>query len=285
MNKLSWTLGVALSLIGLFIILIFFIVIKFDFTKVNDSQDLIQKTYEINGNEVTSINVKEVSQDIIVKKSTDNTIRITYYERKNVKLQIDKINNQLKLSRNNNKIFNLNIFGVTLNKEATVIELPENIIYKISIYGTSSDIKISNLNFKEIKLNTVSGDINMNNINATNLTINTTSGDINNNKIITKNLNINTISGNVVMNKNNLQKLKINTTSGDINFINLEAKDIKINTVSGNIKGNILEHQYYYTITKSTVSGDFNFGKLKGAKDNYKLNVHTTSGDADISFK
>ncbi len=260
------------------------------------------KEYIVENNEIKNLIISVVDEDIIIKKSTDNNIRIKYYENKKRKYNIVNESNSLTFERKNtNSIFNIELIPY-LNDDSITVELPTIEFEKYKIKTISGDIEIYSFKTDSAEITSTSGEISINNIDSNSLNISTTSGDMDLGQVITNNFNlkttsgdidiinlesenvdINTVSGELETSSIKTNKCNIKTTSGDTNLENIMIDNLNFNSVSGNISGTISGKRQDYNIEISQVSGENNLGE-NSTTNNKFIKFRTTSGDINMKF-
>lgn len=260
------------------------------------------KEYIVENNEIKNLIISVVDEDIIIKKSTDNNIRIKYYENKKRKYNIVNESNSLTFERKNtNSIFNIELIPY-LNDDSITVELPTIEFEKYKIKTISGDIEIDSFKTDSAEITSTSGEISINNIDSNSLNISTTSGDMDLGQVITNNFNlkttsgdidiinlesenvdINTVSGELETSSIKTNKCNIKTTSGDTNLENIMIDNLNFNSVSGNISGTISGKRQDYNIEISQVSGENNLGE-NSTTNNKFIKFRTTSGDINMKF-
>ena len=223
----------------------------------NHIEPKLVDSYEIDYNEVVSVNLSLISNDITIKLTEEELIKVEYYSNYNKNPKIEMVDNVIRIDENE---FNSACIGFC------------NIIRKVIVYVPSQYAGSFNLV-------TVSGDINSEiDMSNDHINITTVSGDA---KLdIVNNINITTVSGDIKI--NSVQgKIDVVTTSGDIKIgtLNIDTES-EINTISGDIEIDNNECNCY--IDFSTISGD-NHIKKSDRKSDLVLKVKTTSGDISVN--
>lgn len=260
------------------------------------------KEYIVENNEIKNLIISVVDEDIIIKKSTDNNIRIKYYENKKRKYNIVNESNSLIFERKNtNSIFNIELIPYP-NDDSITVELPTIEFEKYKIKTISGDIEIDSFKTDSSEITSTSGDISINSIDSNSLNISTTSGDMDLGQVITndfnlkttsgdidiinlesENVDINTVSGELETSSIKTNKCNIKTTSGDTNLENIMIDNLNFNSVSGNISGTISGKRQDYNIEISQVSGENNLGENSTTTNKF-IKFRTTSGDINMKF-
>jgi len=245
------------------------------------NQDLIdvnlneEKIEPLDG--IDSIKIDSSFIDVKVTKEDRDDVRIKYFGtmKSNVIPKLEPIIN------GNELVINLvteNINSYTVIESNVVLEVFVPKTYKgdFNILGSSSDIFVSDIIMKNLKVSTSSGNINLNKVNGSNLELHASSGDI--------------------IGKEVYGDVDINSSSGDVTFtINGSTGDYKINTSSGDVD---FKYGYdsSYIGTIKTSSGDVEYDGTahvtKNSKNNYEftigsgnkkiINISTSSGEIEF---
>ena len=166
--------------------------------------------------------------------------------------------------------------------------------------SASGDIALSGFISKSMKANAISGNVSITGGKLGSCRIETASGDIICMGEFSGDIQVNSISGNVKLDlslndnikDSKLGSCRIETTSGDISCIGEFLGDIRMNSISGNVNLglSLAEDDYNYDIR--SLSGSIKIGdthiERKYSRDNHALNsinIETTSGDTNISFR
>ena len=261
-NNIKIILIIILSIIALGITTLMCLLLTnnhfLNFNVQNKSTLLYEKTYQ---QTPTEINLDLDWEDLNIKESNNDKIKIVIYGKDGSKASSTFENNILNINIKNKNYF---CIGFCNYKDEVNLYLPKNIASTLNVNTKSGDINIDS--FKNLSLN-----IGANSGNIKDSTITTHSGDI---KITESNqTNLQTNSGDIKVIKTNQANLK--TDSGDIE-VNHITKSTHITTSSGEVNIN------KFTILKNsaikTSSGDVS---IKNITDSY-INTTTSSGDVKV---
>ena len=295
---------ISLGLIGIGIILIgisstFF---KGDFSVYNSKNiSYEEKTYECSS-KITSIEVDESSNSIIVTAGNKDYPYIEYMERANyLEYEISEEKGVLSVKRKRDIRNNIS-FGIDFTDTSFHVYLPKDYNGDLSVSTSSGSINLSEINAKNIDLNSSSGSIHSEDINgntilshsssgsqrfsdidAASLTCETTSGSQRLSNVSADSVLCDASSGSTHLENVASDSVSIDTTSGSIRFQNLKADQIYILATSGSISGSIDGKESDYSISSSVTSGSCNLNdRNSGSKE---LKVKATSGSINISFE
>ena len=193
-----------------------------------------------------SIEISEVSADVILKEAADGQARAEYSDNGNITHEIDVRSHTLIVKAEKGKGSWLgNLFGwmfsINMDRDdQTVLYLPQLSLEDVKINTVSGDVEISEGIYDDISIGTVSGDAFLCGISAGTLHVRTVSGEV---------------------------TMKDAEVSGDV----------KISTVSGDVTGNI-EGSHSYSV--HTISGEKEYPE--GMSGGAEVSVETTSGDVRL---
>jgi DUF4097 and DUF4098 domain-containing protein YvlB len=141
----------------------------------------------------------------------------------------------------------------------------------LRVSSLSGDIKIKDIDFLFMDINTKSGTINVSGIAAKNdLLLKTSSGNIVIDNSIAGNSKMKTISGDIMISNVNTQTLHVESGSGDININSKKIKNpINIQTNSGNIYLNSQEKPNDIKLDFSSHTGEVSIVNI----DNFKYTI------------
>lgn len=221
---------------------------------LNNNQDVKNKLIKCkyDKNEVSSINLKLLSGDLIIEHSLDNNVCIEYSSLSNSLTYenniINIIENTSDSSITKQTIQNFGSTTITTNNvniEDIKIKLPKDCDIKFDIETISGDIAVNNTEANLINFNTKSGDFTINNSEVNLINFDSKSGDyVINNSIFKNEVILKSTSGDFSIKNSTFENnVNIKTTSGDIKTIDINVyKDINAKTTSGDcdivIKGN-----------------------------------------------
>ncbi|ALC82319.1 MULTISPECIES: LiaG family protein [Bacillus] len=146
---------------------------------------------------------------------------------------------------------------------------------QLSLETSSGNIKVDEVDAKELNVKGTSGNIGLSDINASNSTLRTTSGNIEIENLTGK-IHSKLTSGNVTVSLNELTNdLQFQLTSGELSLSLPEDADIALeaNTTSGDIS-----HSFDF----DKIESDENKLKASKGKANHNVSISVTSGDVEI---
>lgn len=216
--------------------------------------------------------VSEISWDVI-------------WEKENCEVEVVRNGRKL-IIRFDDKSNIVKFFGITIN--ATVgslykakIQIPKNVLEKISISTISGSVKANYMAAKMIKITTISGDVSNEDSRSEELTINSKSGGIKLQRIkADKRCALSTLSSDIVSYDMDVTEINCKNKSGDIKIdaLSEKAKYLSVD----NISGDIAVRNIPPTTKMGTVSGDI---MIKNINSAMTLTVGSVSGDVNILTK
>lgn len=207
---------------------------------------------------VTAINMKSISGNFSLKKSSGTEIVVTATGGLDVNrgpqlLETKQEGTTLTLHEPDNEAAR----GLEVN-----IEIPASLVGTFDIATVSGDLSFENLQAKELSLKTVSGDMTLNQVTAETLEIAGVSADLK-----ATNCEIKNVSG--------------KTVSGDVEFSSQKPAGFDLVTVSGDIKMKLPKSQDTKFILNTT-SGEIQNAHGSAKTGALEVKVYTTSGDIEI---
>ncbi len=247
-------------------------------------EQTVSGNFVFSSDEIKEVSVNLVCEDITFEPSEDGRVHVTYEDCPYVqvavregKLEITRTqgSNTRVNTRINNNMPRLCINGnfidlkeikrwasnITKGFTFTILEggeitvrLPRSLCVPISVYTTSGDVELTDVDTNDLHCQTISGDldVNLSVESVNNVRLQTSSGDLEAN-LRAGVLEMQTVSGDLTL-VGEAKRASLRSTSGDMD-VNLHADEAKIGTVSGDIEMD---------------------GSTTG------LNIHTTSGDATV---
>jgi hypothetical protein len=194
-----------------------------------------------------------VSDDMTVKPSEDQHIKVYYKKIKNInKYEIEFKHQELTIKAPKYVGF---VFNLSRGDGAFLVEIPNHLT--ISNYKQSSvnaDITLHNQNIKIFDLNSTNGDITVKESKLGQTKWNTVNGDVNISESTIDDVIATHVSGDLLVKDTViLHDLKINTVSGDIKVENSVCNHLDLSTVSGDVHG---KEFYPRSVELRSVSGD-----------------------------
>ncbi|MGN0470582.1 MAG: DUF4097 family beta strand repeat-containing protein [Acutalibacteraceae bacterium] len=232
----------------------------------------VSESYDVQ--DIKSVSVNQYNSEILVKKSSDDKIHVTYYTTDCCptvsELTQDK---EIKLYDNfwdyGIKQYTKGFFhGYKKHGLKTVIELPEN----------STGINI--------KIDTSNGKITAENIYVNKAEFYTSNGKIQFSNIVSDTFVGNTVNGSVTADKITADNISLGTSNGSIDISNISSDNIILQTSNGSILGNITGDPDNYNISSSTSNGNDSLAiyNNKNKTSNKKIEAYTSNGNILVEF-
>lgn len=248
-NKIKKTvfLSSRIALIcGIILMLISMIIVNFDVKALDTCGEPEKTVKEYISDNIESININIRISDIVLKKSNNDKIKITYYTTECCPQQLENVNGNITLKDNssdwefNYKQFTKGFFhGWKRYRLKTIVEIPQKCAeLKINIDSSLSNVVADNITADTIKIYTSNGNINISDTVCTKNILDTNNGNITINNSSADNIRATTSNGSIDIsniNKAN-QILKISTSNGKIGLKNISVDEINANTSNGKIE-------------------------------------------------
>lgn len=215
-----------------------------------------------------------VSDDMTVKSSSDQKIRVYYQKIKNIdKYDIDFKHQELviKAPKYVGFVFNLSRgdgeFLVEIPRHLVIsryaqssvnadIELHDQNVKVFDLNSTNGDITVLKSKLGETKWNTINGDVNINESTIDEVLATHVSGDLHiKDTVILHDIKINTVSGDIKVENSVCNHFDFNTVSGDLNGKEFYPKSVELRSVSGDIRIKNHENKPIEVIRKKSLSG------------------------------
>lgn len=270
-KKLWFTSGSILLLVGLFLCTISLALNGWNIEKLDVTPDFIEQTKTFEANEIHSFAIETFNQGIIIQKSKDDNIHITYSENKNKKYKIEQNNGNLRIqpydTRNRMKqiIDSLHYhFNLKEDKIKVIIELPEYEYQMVKLKTTNGNIEIKDIKSKQIILDNINGSTKVKQIQATDLTSHSTNGNISLTSIIAPNTYLKNVNGSI---------------KGE----DLTVEITTVKSTNGNIRLEIIGDEDDYRRTIETINGTSNIANR--TKGDFELKLKSINGNIKVTFK
>ncbi len=299
-KKWFLTAGILIAA-GIIICGITLIISGFDISSFSTVKVRTKKEISRPMGEEINLNVKTSDSDIIVKKSNDEQIKVTYYE--NDYITYDFLNDEGTFyitETDNRRWYEYLQISIGIQYNPLTVEIPNNAWENISINTSSGDIYFSEIDCEKLETKSSSGEVKVNNINArSEFSVNTSSGDIELLNMSTGKLSVENSSGETeISGVNTSSDMKIKSSSGDISVKECglsyqliidtssgetELSDIAANNMTINSKSGDVEFSrtdaFDYKI--KTSSGNVE-GTIKGDENTFSFDTDTSSGDISV---
>ena len=185
-------------------------------------------TYQEN---VNNLNVSIASDNLILKKSEDDTVRISYYQSNIYDYKISLENGTLTISQKKPWYI---MFSFTKAKDIE-ITLPESLISaRLKLASGTIDIT-SGINIEELSVQASSGEIILKDLTAETAEIKVSSCSVNITNMETENLKISASSGNINLKKVDAEEADLSLSSGNVNLDDSSLINLDIDASSGKI--------------------------------------------------
>lgn len=235
MKKRYILLSAFLVIVGLVLCLVSLSMSGFSFIKMfNDSSEM--KTYEIKS-DITSIDIRDLTNDIEIRKSPDGVSKIVYFDNSRYICAISEENGKLSIKSDyQGKWYNyISIFSS--DKDA-VLYLNKDLYDSLYVDSDTSDIKsVEGVSFNSINISLDTGDVELALIDGKEINISTDTGDISiKSSAIEGSVTLEADSGDIDLFRLNCNALKIDVDTGDVELHDVKgAHGIKVETSSGDV--------------------------------------------------
>ena len=245
-----------------------------------------EKHYVKLADNIKSINIDTINDDVTVESSDSNNIEVTYYDNKISQYKITDNDSTITIKERDDNILKLNFNFITKKKDL-IIKVPKRLVPELELSNTVGDVKLSNLNLTNVKITSNVGNIKLEKLNINNLSIDNTSGNTVISNINSKDgeFNVNSESGNInLTNLNNFNIANIKNTTGDISLNDSSSTKFNIDSSTGNININDLNNSSVESISCKISTGNINAKNINASK---LISLEARFGNvyADISDK
>ena len=245
-----------------------------------------EKHYVKLADNIKSINIDTINDDVTVESSDSNNIEVTYYDNKISQYKITDNDSTITIKEQDDNILKLNFNFITKKKDL-IIKVPKRLVPELELSNTVGDVKLSNLNLTNVKITSNVSNIKLEKLNINNLSIDNTSGNTVISNINSKDgeFNVNSESGNInLTNLNNFNIANIKNTTGDISLNDSSSTKFNIDSSTGNININDLNNSSVESISCKISTGNINAKNINASK---LISLEARFGNiyADISDK
>jgi hypothetical protein len=288
------TFGIVLLFIGLGLFILGAILTKGDLSKItgiflNDDQyEIVEKKGE---EEITSVDLSLITNDIIIYKSTDETYAADYYVSEDDTIDFSIVDKQLVMKGNKkNEFFN---WGIKSPKVSKVnLYLPKSFDGIINIKSITGDVKISDTTLQELNIESNTGNITISKVDiVSGLKFLLNTGDIKLDMVNTTFIDGKSSTGRIeILNSVVTTKIDVKTSTGNISLDSVNCGKVTCKASTGNIKIKLVGPKEDYHLELETSIGDiFLEGNIMsdhvttpyGAKS---IDASTSTGDITINF-
>ncbi len=279
-------------------------------------------SFVFSADDVKKVSVNLICEDITFEPSEDSFVHVSYEDCPYVQVAVQEGKLEISRTQEGNARVNNNIPRLCINGNLTnlkdimswasnitkgftftysngggvTVRLPRSLCVPISVYTTSGDVELTDVNTNDLHCQTISGDqdVNLSAESVKNVRLQTSSGDLDAN-LRADVLEMNTVSGDLTL-VGKAERASLRTTSGDMD-VNLHAGDAKIGTISGDIEmdGSTTDLNIHTTsgdatvrggmrrVVASTVSGDMHLLPTIGSEQ-LVISSKSTSGDMTVNL-
>lgn len=259
-------------------------------------EEYIRKQESMELGKIENIELDFKSSNVNVFFTEDSKLRVVQYSNGDLEEDEFFVTNQttssIRISEKSQ--FHFFYFGF-FHQTAYDIYIPKEYEKNLKIKAVSGDIEVNeSLKFADLTISTTSGDIKMGNIEAKNIQMESVSGDITLQALKEDSVNLKTTSGDISVERVE-GKIELKTTSGDIRMKNaigeIEAKttsgEMEIETIEGSVQmqsvsGNIECEDFKITGNSNikTTSGEVK--TYLNAESNCEIDTDTVSGNITL---
>lgn len=227
-----------------------------------------EKHYVKLADNIKSININAISDDVTVEPNDSDNIEISYYDSHISQYKITDNDSTLTIKEQDDNILKLN-FNFIIKRKNLIIKVPKRLVPELELSNTVGDVKLSNLNLTNVKITSNVGNIKLEKLNINNLSIDNTSGNTVISNINSKEgeFNVNSVSGNInLTNLNNFNITNIKNTTGDILLNGSSSTKFNIDSSTGNININDLNNSSVESISCKVSTGNINAKNINASK-------------------
>lgn len=274
-KKIALIIAAICAGIGSIAILTTFLLIQFDFSRLN-TMKFEEKTYEVTES-FNKISINDLECDIKFIPTESGPCRVVCFESSKIGNQVSVEEDTLIVTRQDKRPWYAH-FGIWWSENNTVtVYLPKKEYESLYVKTLSGDITMADsFAFQEARLVSTSGDIAFTSHISGNLYVKSTSGDINLNSIEAKMTEIRSTSGDISLTGCTSGDLYVKSTSGDIYLGGIEAKTTEIRSTSGDLS---LSQIGASELMLKTISGTI---KIEQTTVEGHAEIITTSGDISL---
>jgi hypothetical protein len=296
MKKRYIALSALLIIVGLALCFVSLSMVGFDFIKMfNDNSE--EKTYEIKS-DITSIDIRDLTNDIEIRKSPDGVSKIVYFDNNRYICAISEDNGKLSIKSDyQGKWYNhISVFS---SDKDIVLYLGKDMYDSLYVDSDTSDVKsVEGVSFNSINISLDTGDVDLALIDGKEINVSTDTGDISiKSSAIEGGVTLEADTGGMDLFRLNCNALKIDvdtgdvelhdvkctrgikveTSTGDVDIEDCRGHEIDIKTTTGDIEGYFMDVNW--TFVTKTSSGRVIVPKNT---EGYICKLTTSSGDIEI---
>lgn len=297
--------GIVILIIGLGVFTCGFAMSGWNIYEMETQSQFEEKTYTSNPN-ITEIQIEDKNTPVVLRKSSDDKVHITYYENDKTKYNISE-NGVLIIKKIDNYQWYDYIFKISFQINTLIVEVPESFKGDITANTSNSKINVENLEVNNLTAITSNGSIELSSLKVNeNVEAHTSNGAIDIQKTTAAgNLNLNTSNSHIICKETNSADLTAKSSNGRIKLSDVKTendifvqtsngsietekiateKSITLKTSNAGITGTVTGSIADYSIVSHTSNASNNLPEeLQGG--NKQLNVETSNGRIDIWFE
>ena len=244
-----------------------------------------EKHYVKLADNIKSINIDAINDDVTVEPNDSDNIEISYYDSHISQYKITDNDSTLTIKQQDDHILKLN-FNFIIKRKNLIIKVPKKLIPELELSNTVGNVKLSDLNLTNAKIKSNVGNIKLEKLNITNLSIENTAGNtvVANINSEDGEFNINSESGNIyITTLNNFNIANIKNAFGDVSLNDSSSTKFNIDSSTGNININELNNSVE-SISCKISTGNINAKNINASK---LISLEARFGNiyADISDK
>lgn len=244
-----------------------------------------EKHYVKLADNIKSINIDAINDDVTVEPNDSDNIEISYYDSQISQYKITDNDSTLTIKEQDDNILKLN-FNFIIKRKNLIIKVPKKLIPELELRNTVGNVKLSDLNLTNVKITSNVGNIKLEKLNITNLSIENTAGNtvVANINSEDGEFNINSESGNIyITTLNNFNIANIKNAFGDVSLNDSSSTKFNIDSSTGNININELNNSVE-SISCKISTGNINAKNINASK---LISLEARFGNiyADISDK
>lgn len=298
-------IGIIVIAIGLGVFACGFAMSGWNIFEMETQQSFEEKTYT-STSKINEIQIDDKNTPVILTKSKDDKVHITYYENNKEKYNISE-NGVLSIKKIDNYKWYDYFFNITFQMKSLTVEIPETFKGDITVDTNNAKINIEDLEVNNLIAATSNGVIEISSLKANkNIEVQTSNGSVDIEKIkAIGNINIETSNAHInceeiassdLSAKSSNARIALfdvrtendifaKTSNGSIETEKISAeKSITLNTSNAGIIGTVSGSIADYSIISHTSNASNNLPEfLQGGSK--QLNVDTSNGRIDISFE
>lgn len=186
----------------------------------------------VDSGEKHSLNINTISDDIILKRSDDDKIHISFEETSKDKYKTFKVDsNGVCIDYST-----LDYFKLNRSKGKIIISIPLNkMLDKVCLKSTHGKIESVDINASYVEVSSTSADVSLDNVVCDEFYSKLSTADMKVAMINAKNVKFKSVSGNVMVDTVIAEKIIVDTVSGDVTVEESNAK-YKVVSLTGKVK-------------------------------------------------